>query len=314
MKKLYLLPLLLAGFALVNSCEEEPIPTHNYTFNDLDQAFDEIAPQEQTFTLDATTGGTITAELGTQLIFGPHVLQNASGDIIEGSVVVRIIEILDVEDMISSGILPIDLNGHLLNSGGELYVNITQGGQTLSIAPGSYYTIKMPSNGNDAEMDWYIGTGDVESGMWDYTPAIIDSFGAPTLDDPYYDELMDVYTIITDVLGWMNCDALAEFGIVDMHLHLTGLTDIEEMHTGVYYLPDLLMTCSTLWGIWSEPDNMLSEVPIYDSPGYILITTLNLGEFYYGLVPVDPEEGLTLEVPLTAATMEDFEAALDALW
>ena len=99
-----------------------------------------------------------------------------------------------------------------------------------------------------------------------------------------------------------------------MSLHITGLTDVEELHTQVYYLPDLLMTASILWGTWSDPDNTFNDVLIYDTPGYILITTLNLGEFYYGLVPFDPEEGVTLEVPVMASTLEDFEAALEALW
>jgi len=298
----------------ISACKQQEIPKPEGSFFDMAAAMAEIAPKTQILTFDASTGGIVIGEGGTQLQFSPHSLVDAEGEFAEGPVTVRLIEILDVEDMISSGVYPLDISGDLLNSGGELYINITQGAKTLSIAPGSNYTIVVPSNGNDAPMDWYVGTGDSDTAFWEYiSPTPLDSIGTISKDDPEYNIFYDAYTIITDVLGWLNCDALVAFGQVVCQFQVTGIEEPDPAPMALYYISDLIMTAVPVSGLWEAATQTIYDCYFYNSPGYILLTTVHDGAFHFGMTHVDPEEGSTYPIEVAPATLAEFEAALEAL-
>ncbi|WP_299678077.1 hypothetical protein [uncultured Dokdonia sp.] len=91
----------------------------------------------QTFTIDATTGGTIIGEQGTQLYFPPSGLTFLGGEPVSGDVTIEFIEIYSRADMLTQN-LPTNGkrdNGDIVSiiSGGEFYINVTQGNNQLVV-------------------------------------------------------------------------------------------------------------------------------------------------------------------------------------
>src|SRR5690606_34812760 len=88
----------------------------------------------QQFTGDASTGFVITGERGTEITFPAGTFVDGDGHVVSGQVQVGIIEILSKKDLLLSGVAT-ESNGKLLESGGELYIQVLQNGDTLQLNP-----------------------------------------------------------------------------------------------------------------------------------------------------------------------------------
>ncbi len=119
-----------------------------------------LAPQYKEVTINANTGGTFRGNSGTRFVFPPNSFVTQTGLPVTGNVQVRVVEMLDEADMLFSGVLPTS-NGEPLLSGGEVFVDATQGGQPLAMAEGKSFEARMPQAGVDAnDMGLFLGTED----------------------------------------------------------------------------------------------------------------------------------------------------------
>jgi len=91
----------------------------------------------QLFSGDASTGFVITGERGTEITFPAHAFVDGDGNVVTGQVEVGIIEILTKKYLLLSGVAT-ESNGQLLESGGELYIQVLQDGDTLQLNPDNH--------------------------------------------------------------------------------------------------------------------------------------------------------------------------------
>ncbi len=127
---------LSTGFALLmlafNACHKEtslqPQLINATVFEN------EHVAQLQLFTGNATAGFSITGAGGTEITFPAAAFVNANGDVVTGDVEIGIIEILTKKDLLLAGV-PTESNGQLLESGGEIYIQAIQQGDTLLLNP-----------------------------------------------------------------------------------------------------------------------------------------------------------------------------------
>lgn len=112
----------------------------------------------QNFTIDATTGGTIVGENGTQLYFPPNSLTHLGGESVTGNIDIEFIEIYGRAAMLTQN-LPTNGkkdNGDVVTiiSGGEFFVNATKNGnQLVAETP---YELTAPTNSFDPDMTVFI--------------------------------------------------------------------------------------------------------------------------------------------------------------
>jgi len=172
-----------------------------------------MANATQSFTVNAATGGQVTGNKGTQLIFEPNAFVHLDGTPVTGQVNVELVEVLSIGDMIWLNKQTVgNDNGTLrmLRSGGELGLTVSQNGSGLRITPGGLVA-KIPTNTGDPNMELFTGRENPNGGMiW----TVVDSSIVDVEDDYYVDTTYVVvwpvppitFDPASDSLQWINCD------------------------------------------------------------------------------------------------------------
>ena len=176
-------------------------PVGNSPLRDL--FTDHITQETQTFTVDATQGGTVTGANGTRVTFPPNGFRHANGTVVSGTVQVKLLEALKIGDMIWINTQTVgDDNGtdRLLRSGGELRVTATQNDNELQLGPNGM-SVMVPTENPDPLMALFTANAPRDSGMV-WTP--VDSSNLTVVSDTSLNT--NFYWFTTDSLQWINCD------------------------------------------------------------------------------------------------------------
>lgn len=196
--------LIIAACILFISCEKhehpEPSNGHGFTNSLTSVFFENVADATQNFTIDASNGGTIVGANGSSVHFQPKAFVHPMGNVVQGTVYVRLVEALTVGEMVRLNKQTVGMDDgtpRILNSGGQIRLNVSQGGQVLNLVPNSS-TVTMPAPyGPDPNMEVFYGTENSSDGtvLWDPAVSTLvlspDTFG---------------YSFNNDSLGWINCD------------------------------------------------------------------------------------------------------------
>ncbi|WP_114790333.1 hypothetical protein U0035_13690 [Niabella yanshanensis] len=141
MKKTFL-PLALVTIILLvlGSCKknESPVfpgPDDQASAGMMQAFFDKYAPKTETFSLDASAGGTITLKSGTKITFPANAFVKPDGSPVAGSVRVSAKDILKASDMILANKPTVTSSGEMLESFGEIIVNASRNDTALRINP-----------------------------------------------------------------------------------------------------------------------------------------------------------------------------------
>ena len=136
MKKISLFSTLFAATLLFSTaCKKnktETTPTD--TGREMMTAFfKQNAPAFESFTVNATTGGTIVSSKGTKYIIPANSLLDASGNAVTGNVLVSVKEIGNASEMILGDKPTRTGDGKTLISYGEFFVRAQQGNNVLKL-------------------------------------------------------------------------------------------------------------------------------------------------------------------------------------
>jgi hypothetical protein len=120
-----------------------------------------------------------------------------------------------------------------------------------------------------------------------------------------YNELDNTYNLLTDTLGWENCDAFADVPTVNCKVHLNGIANFTMANTVAFLILDEYNSVIPCAPPVANTLN-LNDVGAVDM--YVLVITVNYGYLYYAILPIHPEEDGYYELSVSTTT----EAALDA--
>jgi hypothetical protein len=205
--------VLIIAF-VISSCSKNDdesiiLPEEILEYDDILGFYESNGVQKQNFTIDATTGGSITGEEGTKVIFPPNSLVDIDGNLISGSVEVSIREIFTASQMILSNkptnaVNFSDENTFLLSEG-ETEVVVTQNGNSLNMASGTFYQIQVPSAGGaDDDMLPFVGEATNDGGIiWNATRDVGIGNGTSGI---VYNAAPSSYIYDVFDTGWSNCD------------------------------------------------------------------------------------------------------------
>lgn len=196
----------------------------------------------QNFTLDATTGGVITTTGGIEFYFPVDAFANSSGNIVSGTVDIKIDEVISIADLFFNQIST-HVNGRPLKSGGAFKISVTQGSDVLKIATGKHYNVLLTSNSPEQTptMETYYGipTNDQYGILnWSLTPPGI----APTVFTNTTDT-SNIYNMVLDKFDWINCDH--PYDSLFSELSITLPSGIENPQITV--LDNSIMTAVSIW-------------------------------------------------------------------
>ncbi len=231
MKKIFL-PLLLVTVTIsgLSSCKKNdrlalPGIDDQASARIMQAFFEKHAPKTETFSFDASAGGTITLKSGTKITFPANAFVKPDGSPVAGSVTVSAKDILKASDMILANKPTATSSGEMLESFGEIIVNASRNDTALRLNPAVMQrppTVMVPvgtATGAKREAPMWEGDTTVsytnngfnhENQPTSVTVQYAVSKGIDWNQLPGWGTVSGGTTIFPlDVLGqWRNCDAL----------------------------------------------------------------------------------------------------------
>lgn len=300
----------LACLGLI-SCEPDVVedsgPTTQYTH--VYQLLESQAPKIETFTIDATQGAALTTDRGSKIIIDPSSLQYQNGMTVTGNVTVKMQEIFTRKDMFTTGVTTVS-NDEVLVSGGAYNLSITQGGDRLQTNPNFPIRVQIPAQATDPNMQLFVGTdlGNGSSNSWQ----LPDSTSLAKMFGPND----GIYTIMQTELGWVNCDAFTNVGMVNnVSLHFIGNPVFNYQNTVVVCYSN---TVNSLYYPWTSAttqftNSVYSDIRLPNVQQYVVGLSLINGKIYLGITRITPSPGVTYPIIMNEVTEADVIAFLNSL-
>lgn len=135
MKKFNLIAVIAMAILTIVSCKKSDVNVPNNNNADLrkiQEFFDKNKPKYESFTVDASAGGSITLTSGTKITFPANAFKRGN-TIVTGNVQVSALDILKPSNMILGDRPTITSNGQMLESFGEIVVRANQNGNELQL-------------------------------------------------------------------------------------------------------------------------------------------------------------------------------------
>lgn len=139
--------ILLAAIIFgITSCKKPSVvPTIiDEQSESLQDQLSAFAPQEQNFIVNASENIIIKTEKGYEINFPEDVFRSTSGSTIQGNIEIKIQEITNKFEMVTSGMNTLSNQGPL-ESAGMFNITASQNGIELQLAPNSSFTITNPN-------------------------------------------------------------------------------------------------------------------------------------------------------------------------
>ncbi|WP_346235955.1 hypothetical protein ABDK00_017915 [Niabella insulamsoli] len=166
MKKILIAAMAIAAIA-ISSCKKNDSGIPPFNFDDksstllMDAFFEQHAPQNERFTLDAASGGTITLASGTKINFPANAFKTLNGAAVSGSVTIFARDILKASDMIVADKPTLTSDGAMLESFGEIFVKAEQNNNELVLNAPKPAAVIVPigagANGQQREIPMWAG-------------------------------------------------------------------------------------------------------------------------------------------------------------
>lgn len=243
----------------------------------------------QTQTFDAEDGIHFVSNKGTILDIGQYELTDHLGNTIVGEVELTFVEIFDRGNMVVANkpLMGRDNTGHLhpLITGGQFFIQVTQGDQVLK--PLNYYYVTVDAEhtgGLDNEMILWQGEIN-EAGNLAWNPVEI-GFGSGEGDDGNgnivwtdgdqaglgFNPVTNTYDFFINEFGWTNVDRFTAVSSALTKIKVKVPANYNETNSAVYLA-------------YEDQPNLLAQLDLYNTPDQYFTE-------HFGFVPV----GMTLHV------------------
>jgi hypothetical protein len=286
-------------------------------FTSINSFYEQSKPASQSFTVNGSTGGTITGTKGTRITFPANAFVNANGTIVTGPVTVELREILTKADMIYSKVFPIAYGWEPLNSGGEFFVGATANGNKVNLRKGKFMDVTLPAQATDPNMKLFLGQDTAGMVWWNepvndtvavdsqWVPSPVGGFAFTSIPS-------DAYVIQVDTMGYCNADAymtnLNQYA--DCNFTFNESFTVDASNTTAYALFDGKQSMWPLGMTGTIANNVINDYHLADIPTHILVITVNNGQLYSGSLAVTPANGGNYPIDLSATTKADLDALI----
>jgi hypothetical protein len=277
--------LLLNTTACKKKTEEDPKPDGMALMERFTQNRQEML---QTFTIDASTGGTVTGTQGTEINIPPSAL-GLNGTPVSGNVEIQLIEIYSRGHMLLNNMPTNGKNANgeieMLKTGGEFYINAVQNGNNLEIL--SYIQLKSkPVDPNKVDFNLKVFRPDCNEprdldceGDWEEVPNQAGHgvmVGENQMTQP-------IYIVDLTEFGWTNLDRWYNYSGPKTTLHIDVPEGFNDTNCEVFLSYDGEDGLARM-DVYDDQTGMFTEhygqLPIGQQVHIILIADID-GEVHY---------------------------------
>ncbi len=268
----------------------------------------------QTFTIDASLGGTLIGEQGTNLVFAPNNFQLSDGSPVSGSVTVELLEVFGKGDMALQRVATNGKNDQgeveTLISGGEVFIRADQNGEP--VFPAAPFQLFVPNDTFDPEMQLFSVTEDCDTldceVVWEEDEAELMQGEGMGPDGTY----VVGYTGFRETFGWTNLDRWAGYAGPKTLIYVDVPEGYNATNCSVYVSYDGEPALALL-DIYDEGEGLFTEhygqMPIGQEVHFIFMSKQN-GSYIYAI------QGTTIgedHIEVIGTTQTSTEAELFAL-
>lgn len=314
------LGLAMAFFSQCNESETALYSSVN-SVGSMDEYFAQNKVNSETVTFDENVGTSFTTAKGSKVTIPGNAFVTVDGQPVTGPIVFKIKEVFSTSDMMFSGVFPIS-NGHVLNSGGEFYMEARAGGEKLLVKEGEMVKLVIPAQAQDPNMELFLAAGDEEpdSVNWEVPDSLgkdsAGGFGGGGFRGGFtFNSADSTYVIEMDSLGWGNIDAFDwTIQYFNCTFNLTGLQGLNNENTTAFAK---FKDQNSVWPVgvrsWGDiTDNVITERHLGSVPMNLVIISVVDEKLYYGLMDFTPEEGKSYSIDMKATTKEDLDKLINS--
>jgi len=266
----------------------------------------------QAFTMDASTWNVITAAKGTRFYFQPNSFVDNLGNVVSGQVDIEIKEVFSKSDMILSNKFPIGEYG-LLESGGQLFINVKQNGAKLQFGSGNSASVDLPVTGTAPQwgMGLFIGnTADPEADNLTWAADPDSGWATICVDSSNQDSS---YCFNLDTMDWINLDVyMNDPNQTSATVVVPGGYDDENTRVFVVFNNENAAASLTTYSNGAFVTGSGYAIGIGRSVTFVAIAIKN-GEYQSAFAPTTIVANHEEILQFSTTTKEDFETALNAL-
>lgn len=179
-------------------------PALNDTTVAINQLFKNLATKPEVKTINLTTGGTYTFSNGCTVQLAPNACSGGSGQVATGAAQLEVILIKSRGEMVQYRMETVS-DGKLLESGGQIFVRVSQNNQELSLlnnqsvaisysipsAPNGVMKIFNGTEGSDGRVNWVLNRDSAVNNVFVQRDSFSNNF---------------LYGLTCNRLRWINCD------------------------------------------------------------------------------------------------------------
>jgi hypothetical protein len=189
-------------------------------YENIEDLFQDRAPEVQRFEISGGEGGTIRAANGLTLNVPPEAFVDRDGNVVQGQITVQVREALTIENMFNTNLSSTSDSDEPLVTGGMFDVRASQNGQSLRL--NESINVEMPANTS-------TGSFTDEMTVWTDERSSITSRSTWTdTGNPFnFDSGEERGSWITEIasIGWINCDVFrGQTPQFDLEIEVTGFS------------------------------------------------------------------------------------------
>ena len=263
----------------------------------------------QTFTVDATTGGIVIGDQGTQITFPANGFEFIGGEPVTGPVDIQLLEVYTRADMLKK---QLPTNGKQTNgdistiiSGGEFFINATQGGQQL--VPAAAFELNAPTNSFDPEMTIFRAENcdriDCEVVWEEEEDAVVNGGEMQNPDGTWTSS----YVAPLTGFGWTNLDRWYSYAGPKTMVLVDVPEGFDDRNSAVYVSYDGEPTALAYFDTYDSTLEVFSEhygqMPIGQQVHFIFVSVQN-GDYVYAIQAATIVDGHTEVIGTTQVTSE----------
>jgi hypothetical protein len=312
---------LSAGIALLtvlalSSCKKEnplqPPIAGKTTYPSVSELLGGIAPVMQVNTVDAVAGGSFTSPQGTKVSIPPNAFVFTNGAAVTGTLKVEFKDLYRKSDMLFADAGTVMYTGAPLKSGGEFFIRVSKGGQTLIPAPGKKVTVVQPLVAAlDTKMTPFLKKPDTIRGSGSWWPSNQDTV-LPSATGYVFSLYSYGYPV--DSGSWCNSDNSIYFSAYPQtSLTLSATDSTTRYGTNVFLLFKNITAMVHVYetGFYSGTFTYASAPS--GLPCTVVAVGAKNGVLYSSFTPITIGNNQTVNFTLSPTTVTAFKAAVKAL-
>jgi hypothetical protein len=294
-------------------------PALNDTTIAINQLFKNLELKPEVKTINLTTGGTYTFANGCTVRLGANTCSGGSGQVATGAAQLEVILIRSRGDMVQHRMETVS-DGKLLESGGQLFVRVSQNNQELSLVNNQAITVtySIPSTpngtmkifngteGSDGRVNWVLNRDSTVNNVF----VRQDSFSAN-----YF------YGLTCNRLRWINCDYFRSDTANLVKYYVQMADSFTNVNTGIFTIFRNLNAMIALQGDSTTRKfgvpNGYRGVPAGSAVTLVSISRLGRDSsnyrYYLGTSDVTITGNVTYALPPVRKTLAEIRTFLNAL-